>query len=238
MTHRAARRFELPVSGGPVLLRLPTGVEEMLLVETAQSDTGLALDLAGRLASTMDGEPLDWNRLPVTDLDAFVLGLRRAWVGDRIIADTACGAENCGARVDISFKISDYLAYHRPKRGGLRLRGWRVIEAVGDPGWYHLNRCGEEAARPAASFKLPTGPDLLAVEGRPDAADALARRCMGPAELPAGARSRVEAAMEALSPNCWRGGRVLPRVRRRCQGAFRPAPFLPSGNARPRPVRL
>jgi hypothetical protein len=203
MTRAAANRLVLPVSGRAIALRPPTGVEDMLLVETAQrdtgqGDTGLALDLAARLARAEDGEPLDWSQLPVTDLDAFVLGLRRALLGHRIIADMTCRTEGCRTRIDMSFMIGDYLAHHRPKHGMPRLRGWSVTNVPDDRGWYRLSRPGDDAV---AVFRLPSGADLLAVEGLTDAGDALARRCIRPAELPSRVRQRVEAAMEALSPN-------------------------------------
>jgi hypothetical protein len=201
MTRAAANRLVLPISGRALALRHPTGVEDMLLVETAQGDTGLALDLATRLARADNGEPLDWSRLPVTDLDAVVLGLRRALLGDRIVADVTCRTEGCGTRIDMSFMIGDYVAHHRPKRGMPRLRGWSVTDVADDPGWYGLSRSGEGGDGPIAVFRLPSGADLLAVEGLPDAADALARRCIRPAEPSSPVLRRIEAAMEALSPN-------------------------------------
>jgi hypothetical protein len=201
MTRAAASHFVLPVSGQPIVLRQLTGLEDLLLVETAQSDTGLALDLAARLARTEDGEPLDWSRLSVTDLDVFVLGLRRALAGDRIVAEMRCRVEKCGAGIDMSFTISSYLVHCRPKRGMPRMRGWSVTAAATDPGWYGLGRRGEERTGPAAVFRLPSGTDLLAVEGLPDPGDALMRRCVRPADLSPRVLQRVEAAMEGLAPN-------------------------------------
>jgi hypothetical protein len=199
LTRTPARRFVLPVSGRLVDLRHLTGVEDMLLAETANGDTGLALELAARLVRAVDGQPLDWDLLAVTDLDAFVLSLRRALLGDRIVAEAACQVETCRAAIDMSFAISDYVAHCRPRREMPRLRSWSVT-AAGDPGWYSLCRRGDEA-RPAAAFRLPSGADLLASEGMPHADDALARRCIRPADTPPQIRRRVEVAMEILAPS-------------------------------------
>lgn len=200
MIHPTAHRFALPVSGRAIALRHLTGVEDMLLVETARSDTELALDLAARLARSEDGGQLDWTLLSVTDLDACVLGLRRATIGDRIVAAMTCRAEGCGTRIDMSFTISGYIAHHRPKPGMPRLRGWSVAAVADEPGWFSLRRRGD-TAEPVAIFRLPSGADLLAVQGHADVADALARRCMRPDDLTYRVRHRVEAAMEALAPN-------------------------------------
>jgi hypothetical protein len=201
MTTAIASRFSLPVSGRTIAVCHPTGREDMLLVESAQSDSALALDLAARLAGAEDGEALDWSLLPVADLDAFVLGLRRALIGNRIVADTTCRAENCRTRIDLSFTISDYVAHIRPKREMPRLRRWTVTRVVDDVGWYGLARRDDEAAAHLAVFRLPSGADQLAVEGSADGAEALLRRCVRPEDLPWRLRRPVEAAMEALAPS-------------------------------------
>jgi hypothetical protein len=95
--------------------------------------------------------------------------------------------------------ISDYLAHCRPKPGMPRLRGWLVTDVADDFGWRRLSRRGDDG--PAAVFRLPSGADLLAVEGLPHAGDALARRCIRPEAPPRHVRQGVEAAMEAMAPN-------------------------------------
>ena len=135
----------------------------------------------------------------MTDLDAFVLGLRRALLGDRIVAEAACRVDTCSAGIDISFMISDYLAHCRPKQGMPRLRDWSVADIADDSGWYRLSRRGDDG--PAAVFRLPSGADVLAVEGQPHAGNALAQRCTRSADPPAHVRQRIEAAMEAMAPN-------------------------------------
>jgi hypothetical protein len=192
-----ARRFELPVSGHEIAVRQPTGLEDLSLVEAAQGDTALALDLAGCLAFAQDSQTLDWARLSATDLDAFILTLRRALIGDRIVGETACRAPNCGSRIDMSLTIGAYLARYRPRRAPLYLRGWRIAARDDRLGWYDIAADGPAAL----SFRLPSGADQLAVEGRRDAAKALARRCLEPDDAPGALLRIAEAAMARLAPS-------------------------------------
>jgi hypothetical protein len=194
-------RFCLPVSGRAVVLRQPSGAEELLLREAAPgpaADGALALALAGRLGRANDGEPLDWGGLAVTDLDALVLRLRRALIGDRIRADIFCPAPGCGRRFDIDFGVEAFLAHHAPQTAPARVGGWVAIPAD-EPGWFVLARATGE--RGSVSFRLPTVHDQLAAVGAPDGADELARRCLRRADVPARVRRRVEALMEALAPS-------------------------------------
>jgi hypothetical protein len=190
-------RFQLPVSGRGIVVRQPTGLEDLSLVEATRGDTALALDLAGRLALAEDGEALDWVHLSATDLDAFVLALRRALIADRIVAETACRAANCGSRIDMSFTIGAYLARYRPRRAPLQLRSWRIAARDDRPGWYDITADGP----PALSFRLPSGADQLAVEGHRDAAKALAQRCLEPDGAPGALRRIAETAMARLAPS-------------------------------------
>jgi len=188
-----AARFALPVSRRVVVLRPPRGSEDLLLLEAARTpagDAALALALARRLARAAEAEPLDWNDLPVTDLDALVMRLRQLLIGDRIRADVACPAIGCGRRIDLAFGIEDFLAHHGPEPAK-----WPT-EPDDEPGWF---RPIESAER--VSFRLPTVADQLAVIGRPAADDELARRCVRPADVPARLRHRVEEAMESLAPS-------------------------------------
>jgi len=196
-----ATRLSLPVSGRAITVRQPTGMEDILLVETGQSDTALALRLAERLARAVDGAPLDWETLSVTDLDAFVLGLRQALIGDRIVAEIVCRAEGCGNRIDLSFAISHYLAQYRPLKAP-RLRNWSVTAIDDAPGWYRLAPGADDgtAGTVAVSFRLPSAVDQIAVEGVADPAGALALRCLRPADVPRAWRRAVEATMEKLAP--------------------------------------
>ncbi|WNG35776.1 hypothetical protein F0U60_20360 [Archangium minus] len=180
-------RFRLPVSGLEVRLRPPAGAEDLLLAEARSFDAQLALALVERLGERAEGGPVDWAALPLTDLDTTLLRLRQGLVGDHVRADVVCGPDGCGARVDIAFRIRDYLAHHAP-------RALEGLEAAAEPGWYALQGT-------AAVFRLPSGTDQLAIAFHPEGEEELARRCIRPAGLAPSLRERVEAAMEALAPN-------------------------------------
>ncbi len=220
-------RFRLPVSGRFVALRQPSGVEDLLLAEAARTpggDAALALALVRRLARAVEGEPVDWGNLCVTDLDALVLRLRQALIGDRVQADVPCPAPECGQRIDIDFSVAEFLAHHTPEAGGIQDRGG-AVESADEPGWFCLADVPEESGSSAADFaeetsmetessaggpesesglvrfRLPTADDLVAVAGQAAGERELARRCIRPAEVPASLRFRVEAAMEAMAPS-------------------------------------
>ncbi len=199
-------RFALPISGAAVWLAEPTGAEDVALAEAADGDPALALVLAERLGRDPRGEPIGWRALGVGDLDAFVVRLRQALIGDRIVADLHCPA--CGARFDISFSVATYLAHHRPRRASAR--------PAAEPGWFTLG--GAEAA-----FRLPTVGDEIDLAGVADGAAELARRCL----RPVASRRRAEAAMAALAPvlageiggpcaECGAGVRIFFDARRYC----------------------
>jgi hypothetical protein len=192
----------LPVSGQRVIVRAPTGADELLLLEAPDDDMRLALELMTQLAGSLDGGNAaiddEWRHLTATDLDVFILRLRQSTLGDRVIADVRCKAEGCEQRIDVSFGIDDYLDHHLPSRTPLRGRGW-IAEPAEEPGWFRLNR------RPAddqgeVRFRLPTVADLMLVTGSAEAPDELARRCIRPATLTARQRRGAEAAMEAIAP--------------------------------------
>ncbi len=186
--------FVLPVSGLAVSLRAPTGAEEVLLAERRVEDAALALALAQRLGRA-DAD-VDWSGLSITDIDVLIARLRIAMVGDRVIGEAACVSPACGEKVDLSFRLSDWLDHHRPRPGAAKGRGWRAEPAGDAPGWYVLSVRGEEAAR----FRVPTLADQIAVQDAADPAAALAELVVAPAGLPARLRARAEAAMEMLAP--------------------------------------
>jgi len=131
------------------------------------------------------GPKVSWNRLPITDLDTLLLLLRQRLIGDVILSDTRCQQPSCGARVDISFRIGEYLASHRQRRP-------QWVEEDAD-GWYRL-------AGQATKFRLPTGGDLEALDGDADAERELIRKCVQPEDVSAPERRRIERAMEAMAP--------------------------------------
>jgi hypothetical protein len=212
--------FRLPVSGHVVALRHPNGAEDLLLLEAAGEDTTQALALVGRLTRPATDAGIDWLELTVTDLDALILRLRQAVIGDRVRADVACRANGCGQRIDISFGITDYVGHRKPAKPGAR--GAWIVAPAEEPGWFRLNAGRRKTGMLAPSakspaddsavssglgdssgavvFRLPTVADQLAVVGRPDAVDELARRCMRPGKVPVRLRRLVEVAMETMAP--------------------------------------
>jgi hypothetical protein len=213
--------FRLPVSGHVVALQYPTGVEDLLLLESSNDDTALALALADHLARPTAGIVLDWRELSVSDLDALILRLRQLVIGDHLGADVACQASGCGQRIDISFGITDYLAHRKPAQTGARDAS--SVEPDEDPGWFRLTLPGKKIGKRTSSaeppggnsgastgsrdsagavfFRLPIVADQMAVVGDREGVDELARRCIRPAGVPLRFRQLVEAAMETMAPS-------------------------------------
>lgn len=172
----------------------------MLLAEAASGDTVLAMMLADRLTRDMQGARMDWGKVAVTDLDAFVVFLRRMLIGDGIRADATCLAKGCGQRIDVAFGVGQFLDHHAPSLPVKSYRGWSVQPGE-EPGWYRLAPPGTgESSVETIEFRLPTPDDQLAVSGRPDGDIELARRCLQPADAPLKARRNAEAVMEAMAP--------------------------------------
>jgi hypothetical protein len=178
--------LRLPVSGLRVIIRQPTGAEDVFLQEMQGAKAATALELIGRLVRTLDGAPVDWCEVSVSDLEALLLALRQAVIGDLISTEARCPSAACGARVDIAFRIGQFLASRTPVRP-------RRVKDVGDGKWFAL-------AGDTVEFRLPTGADLLSIDGRPAPYRELARRCIRPEGIPAGSWGRAESAMEALAP--------------------------------------
>jgi hypothetical protein len=186
-------RFRLPVSSRAVVLMQPSGWEELLLVEPCSGTRGdAAVALAGRLARSPDGDDLDWARLCVPDLDAFILRLRQRLLGDRISADLMCPVAGCGQRIDIDFGIEQFLDHHAQAVG---VESDADCEPADEPGWFSPKSV--EGIR----FRLPTVADQIAVASRPDADVELAHRCIQPAEISDIDLAQIEAAMEVLAPS-------------------------------------
>jgi hypothetical protein len=178
---------QLPAAGLQAVLRLPVGSDDVLIFEAGPPSLRVALALLGRIACDVAGAPLDPAALPVGDVDVLLLRLRQRVVGDVVSAEAVCAAPACQARVDISFSIEAYLEHHRPRPAA-------GVAPAAEPGWYRL--VGEEV-----ELRLPRAADQLAIAGEPDPEQALLRRCVRPADLAAGARAAVEAAMEAMAPS-------------------------------------
>jgi hypothetical protein len=199
----------LPVAGIGVLLRSPTGAEDVLLLEATTLDTRLALALLARVARRADDSPLDGGALSLTDVDVLLLRLRQRVVGDSLRAAARCPSSACGTPFDVAFRISDYLDHHRP-------RVPRGVEPHGEPGWFRLSRSG-------VVFRIPTAADQIAIAFEADPESALVRRCIRAADLTGRSRRPVEAAMEALAPS------LLTDLQGRCPecGATVETPFDP-----------
>jgi hypothetical protein len=180
-------RFVLPVSGADISLRQPTGAEDIVLAEHDPDDPALALALAGRLA-TADTR-IEWADLSIADIDTLIVRLRQALVGDRVIAEAACGVSSCGQAVDLSFGLNAFLAHQQPRRKPAAVTS-------GGQGWYEWRAVGSDAVH----FRLPTLADQIAVWAVPNAAAALAARCIRPPMPPRRATARIEAAMALLAP--------------------------------------
>jgi hypothetical protein len=175
----------LPITGIEVRLYALTGWEDILLQEATALDTDLAFTLAQRITSLPNGEPVAWESLPVGDLEAFLLLLRRAAMGDAICAEARCSNIECGSRIDIAFGIGDYLRHHAPQMP-------RGVEPSDDPGWFEL--------KPYGLFRPPTVGDQMAARRQARPRQALIAQCIRRSDLPAKAVRRIEGAMEQMAP--------------------------------------
>jgi hypothetical protein len=179
----------LPVSGITLALREPSGSDELYVAETAAPPALALLHLARRMASAADGGTVDWPGLPAADLDAAALIIRRAWLGELISTDCKCPDPDCLERIDVSFRIGDYLRHHRPRRP----RG--VTESA--DGWLAL--AGKTGT---VRFRIPTIADLLAARAEDQSpADALTSRCVDPPGISAALARRLDRALSALAPS-------------------------------------
>jgi len=159
----------------------------MLLLESSADEMGISLALAERLAGRSDGGALDAGTLPITDLDTLLLEQRRLLLGDEVHPWALCPEADCGAQIDISFRISAYLAHHRPRMP-------RTVEPLKEePGWFRL-RCSE------VKFRLVTANDLVAVKGISNPERALARRTIRPEGISKREMKLSQQALESLSP--------------------------------------
>ena len=176
----------LPVAGVDVLVQAPSGAEDVLLLEAGAPDFAVALALLSRVVRRVDGEPIDWSTVSITDVDVLLLRLRQRVIGDSITAELSCPAPSCSARVDIGFSIGGYLDHHRPRTPP------RLVPAE-EHGWFRLDDTDTE-------FRVPRASDQIAIALDPHPERALLLRCIRAAAVAAPARRRIEAAMEAMAP--------------------------------------
>lgn len=177
----------LPVSGTALAVREPTGHDEIFLAETPLPPLPAVLELARRVASAADGAPVDWARLPATDIGAAALEIRRSWIGDLIRTDASCPDPQCRERIDVSFSVASYLRHHRPRRP----RG--VVQMPGE-GWFGL-------AGATVRFRVPTVADLLAAVSGKQPAETLSCLCIDAPEVSRALARRLDHALSALAPS-------------------------------------
>src|SRR5262249_56304856 len=103
----------LPVTGLSVVLRQPTGAEDILVLET-RGEARSSVALVERVAARADGAPLDVPGLPAPDLEPLMLELRRDVLGDVHAALARCPALDCAAAVAPAFQITNYSTRHPP----------------------------------------------------------------------------------------------------------------------------
>ena len=175
----------LPVSRIDVTLRPPAGVEDVLLFESPRRDTALAVELLSRVASA-GGDTVKWAELTLTDLETCLLELRRLLFGDVVRAEAVCPAAGCRAKIDVSFRVSEYVAHHSPRE----TRGAKS-DATDD--WYSLSASN-------VAFRLPLAGDRIAVASAAHPDRALAARCLRPAELPPRALRQAVRVMQTMAP--------------------------------------
>jgi hypothetical protein len=167
ISHSVSRRrssgveWKLPVSGERILLLVPSGEDQVFLAETQGASLETKLETLQRLAPPVAaGQAASahvtaqhparegWHDLPLSDMDAALLALRRLLFGERVYAEVECAA--CGSRGDIVFSIAEFFAAHAPVKPAV---GNRVRKMAG--GWFSV---------PGAEFRIPLACDLLAAQ--------------------------------------------------------------------------
>lgn len=177
--------MRLPVSGIEVMTRPPTGTEDVLLCEAGGPLPCIALALLERLGIRADGEDQDWGALPAVDLEAWLLPLRQTVFGDLISTDIRCSSASCGARMDISFLLSEYLGHHNSRSA----RGLTFDSASGS---YRFER--DDIA-----VRVPSVLDQISALQTEHPARELLARCVSYSH--AGNRRRIERALSRVAPS-------------------------------------
>jgi hypothetical protein len=168
----------LPVSGNEVALRAPDGTDDILLQEASGGPVEIGIALLDRL-----GGANDWAGLSVTDFEFLLLHLRALRFGEYLSLGFAC--PECGERVEVGFRIADYLRSVQPRT---------VPGVTRDPnraGWFRLDGAG---------FRLPTAGDQVAVASVANPARHLEERCLDATARRPPLHGRVLRAMAAMAP--------------------------------------
>lgn len=177
-----------PITAGTLEWRQSCGHDDLLLVE-GRADLATAVRVVERRAGSARAEesgtaPLDIRTLPVGDIDALIVDLRRERLGDRLIAEGSCG--QCGARVDVDFSLAAYLEHNRPRRTEL------AAPDEQRPGWWRLRRYD-------TAFRIPSAGDVLAAGSGPEGRAALLESCFS-GDLGARAVRTAERALARIAP--------------------------------------
>ena len=205
--------IRLPVSGLAVQIRPMTGTEELRLLEAQETvPAALTLLLLEHLATVPGGEPHDWQTLPAPDADALLLYLRQAVFGDAIAAVSNCPQADCGAKIDVSLSIAEYLNHHWPDDSP-------DVDPESGAEWFRLRNAD-------MAFRIPSLGDQIGVRHEADPASALKRLCIRPFPLAAADEERIEDALDLLAPSGWRFAVDLPAVRHRIAAAVCPRAFV------------
>jgi hypothetical protein len=187
--------LKLPVSSLEIDFRLPTGSDDLALIEANGNDIEQALVALARLAhakaAAMGRTPdeIDWQNLSVTDFECALLGLRQFLEGDTITCLLHNRSHGCNESMELSFSISALLDDISPRipRG--------VVKGSGKAQSFEI-----VAGTSPVKFRLPRVSDQLAVQGKPEGARLLLKRCTGRAKLSKPDAAQLERAMEALAP--------------------------------------
>jgi hypothetical protein len=177
----------LPVSGLEVSLCLPRGREDVFLCEWSGQDTALTHELLNAITQiSADRDKIAWGNLPITDIEWVLLLLRRALFGDFVRTGTLCSQPECGAKVDVSFRISEYVAH-------FQISVPAGVEKTSEPGWYSFP--GNEI-----KFRLPTGYDQMAVSQSLHPDLELQKRCVAPDNLMEEQIQKIQEVIECMAP--------------------------------------
>jgi hypothetical protein len=211
---------KLPVSGLEIEFRLPTGSDDLALIEAGGNQIEQALVALARLAfgkAARAGRSLketDWRSLSVTDIECALLGLRRFLEGDSVTCLLRNRSHECGESMEMSFSVTALLDDVSPRMP----RG--VTRVAGKARKFELT-----ASASPVRFHVPTVSDQLAVLGKPEGGALLLDICTGRAKLSKNEATRIERAMEALAPavsreidgvcpNCGKAVRAILQVPR------------------------
>lgn len=175
----------LAVSGVRLVVREPTGADELFVLETPLAPLPAMVEIARRVTTGERGTALDWPSLAAADVGAAALLIRQSWLGDAIRTDVACPEPGCGERIEVSFGIERYIAHHRPRRP-------RTVVPTDQDGWYALRGADTR-------FRIPTIADVLQAIDADSPALTLSERCVQGTATGSLIR-RIDRALSAMAP--------------------------------------